>query len=54
MIDSETYKTIAKLVGQYIVDHADELILKEYSDLYGDEIVIKMIRRKHIEHEQSN
>ena len=46
VISDEAIKTTAKLVGQYIVDHADELILTEYSDLTGDEIFIRMIRRK--------
>ena len=48
MISEEAIKTTAKLVGQYIVDHADELILTEYSDLFGDEIFIRIIRRKDI------
>lgn len=46
MISEEAIKTTAKLVGQYIVDHADELILTEYSDLTGDKIFIRMIRRE--------
>lgn len=48
MITYETSEAIAKLVGQYIVDHAKELILTEYSDLFGDEIFIRIIRRKDI------
>lgn len=48
MITYETSEAIAKLVGQYIVDHAKELILTEYSDLFGDEIFIRIIRRKDV------
>ena len=48
MITYETSVKIAKLVGQYIVDHAKELILTEYSDLFGDEIFIRIIRRKDV------
>lgn len=46
MISEEAIITTAKLVGQYIVDHADELILTEYSDLTKNEIFIRMIRRE--------
>ena len=46
VISEEAIITTAKLVGQYIVDHADELILTEYSDLTKNEIFIRMIRRE--------
>ena len=37
-----------RLIGQYMVDHADELIVTYCSDMVGDDISIRMIRRKDI------
>ena len=46
MITKEATTQIMKLLGQYLIDHADELMPIEYSDLYGDEIVIRLLRRR--------
>ena len=48
MISIEAMKTTVRLIGQYIVDHADELIVTYCSDMYGDEILMRMIRRKDV------
>lgn len=46
MITKEATIQIMKLLGQYLIDHAEELMPIEYSDLYGDEIVIRLRRIK--------
>lgn len=46
MTDSKTLETVTKLIGQYLIDHADELIVTECLDMMGDEIFIRIIRRK--------
>ena len=52
MITAETPEHIMKLIGQYLIDHADELMPIEYSDLLGDDIVIRLKRRN--EKERTN
>ena len=34
-----------RMVGQYLVDHAEELYAVEYTDLAGDDIQIRLKRR---------
>lgn len=46
MTSEEAAKTTVRLIGQYMVDHADELIITYCSDMERDNILIRMIRRK--------
>ena len=46
MISKEAMETTVRLIGQYMVDHANELIITYCSDMESDNILIRMIRRK--------
>lgn len=48
---TDTSTEIMRLVGQYLIEHAEELYPVEYSDMYGDEILIRIIRRKDVNHD---
>ncbi len=45
MITQEMSAAVVRLVGSYLVDHADDLMMIEYSDLEDDEIEIRIKRR---------
>lgn len=47
MITNEATEQTIKLIGQYLIDNAQELLPVEYSDLFGDDIVIRLKRRDH-------
>ena len=46
MINDGEMELLVTLIGQYIIDHADELIVTECTDMNGNEIYIRMIRKK--------
>ena len=48
MIPKETEDEVIRMVGQYIVDHAEELYIVKCSDMFEDEIFIHMKRRKDV------
>lgn len=48
---TDTSTEIMRLVGQYLIDHAEELYPVEYSDLYGDDIRMRIMRRKDVNHD---
>lgn len=49
MITKETEDEVIMMVGQYIVDHAEELYMVKCSDMFGDEIFIHIKRRKDVD-----
>lgn len=44
-ISRETQTKIVRYIGQFLVDHADELLAVEYSDLSNSDICIRLKRR---------
>ena len=44
-ISRETQTKIVRYIGQFLVDHADELLAVEYSDLSSSDICIRLKRR---------
>lgn len=44
-ISRETQTKIVRYIGQFLVDHADELFAVEYSDLSSSDICIRLKRR---------
>lgn len=54
MIDKYAYRTLVRIVGQFLVNNADKLIMVEYSNLAEDDIKIHLIRRKDMEEEKND
>lgn len=46
MLTPDISEQIIKLLGQYFIDNAKDFIPIAYSDLTGDEIMLRIIRRK--------
>ena len=45
-IDREAQTKAIKLIGQYLIDHADELLPIEWSDMESDDIQIHLKRHE--------
>lgn len=54
MIGKDTSRTLVRIVGQFLVNNADKLIMVEYSDLTGDDIKIHLILRKDMGEEKND
>ena len=54
MIDKYASRTLVRIVGQFLVNNADKLIMVEYSDLTGDDIKIHLVRRKDMEEKEND
>ena len=46
MINDGEMELLLTFIGKYIINHADELIVTECTDRNGNEIYIRMIRKK--------
>lgn len=45
-MDRETEVKVLQIIGQYLIDHADEFIPIEWSDMESDDIQIHLKRRE--------